>query len=1109
MASGRTHHTVSFVFALALLLNASGWSIQPVAQAQMSKPPSVGMADPAAVYCSRIMGYEFRVEPDVNGRDEGFCIFPDGEKCEAWAFLSGQCGREHSYCARQGHGTDVRTDGANGFSPVYAVCVNEAARAAEGATAGPATDLAGAVTDLVGLAEELRNDGCDGGSAPQSLAESHLSEPDKNEPQPRVGTEAVGYPSSFDWRTYNGQDWMTGIRDQGGCGSCWAFAAIGATEGEHNIAANNPDLDLDLSEQSLLACQAEGGGGGCCGGSSDSAFDYIVSTGVVDEACLPYVDGANCSCSYPGGCSASCSYKTGGACSSRTCSDRCSDWTNWLTRIDSYDDLSGLTSSIKDWVATKGPVVTYMGFGSDFGGYFDGSGIYRCTNDGSINHAVVIVGYNEPGNYWIIRNSWGAGWGEGGYFKLGYGECNVGSSAYAPLVVAPPPTVKLKVNGSDVPIRVPANSAATLSWKTTNATACTASSGWSGSRATSGSESTGPLSATRTYVLQCTGAGGTASDQVTVNVGLNLLCNGGFEQDRACWGGWGTDEKVLAPGFASANALHFFDSVRSKRSISQTVTVRGNAAYSLTGQVKTSSIDSGQEAHMVAEWRTRSGTVVWRDTVNVVDAPQDWGLKATTLVAPANAGRVRVYLELTKSASNDGVAWFDEVTLTEGTPPLPTVDLKINGSDGPVTISLNGAATLSWTTTNATGCTASGGWSGLRATSGSESTGALTSTQTYALQCTGAGGTASDQVTVNLQPICLTTPITVGGSNQNGSLTVLDCDAPHRPGSKADLYTFSASAGQIVAVALSAQSSVGLSADSAVGLTPDFDAYLILVGPDGSVVADNNDCPGWGPNSCLMDLTLPSSGTYTIEVTSRAAGATGSYELSLSSGPVCTLAVAPSDLTFESIPGGVCTPEQYFTIQNQVGCPTITGSASASPNPPFVVTSGGALSIAPGEARDVGVSFCPPPAGTVSGQTTFITNRGNTSRTLGVDDSGGCPVTALTPGATVSGTLATSDCHAPHRAGAYGDLYTFNGVAGQGVVLQLNSSVFDTYLFLLDSGGTVLAENDDTSEVNRNSQVIMALPYTGTYQLEATSYYSGVTGDYQVGVFFGVGNLRP
>jgi len=73
-----------------------------------------------------------------------------------------------------------------------------------------------------------------------------------------------------------------------------------------------------------------------------------------------------------------------------------------------------------------------MGIGSYYGGDFDGDGIYRCTNPNGpgINHGVIIAGYNDAGAYWIVKNSWGTYFGDGGYFKVGYGECGIESDVY-------------------------------------------------------------------------------------------------------------------------------------------------------------------------------------------------------------------------------------------------------------------------------------------------------------------------------------------------------------------------------------------------------------------------------------------------------------------------------------------------------------------------------------------------------------------------------------------------------------------------------------------------------------------------------------------------------
>jgi hypothetical protein len=70
-----------------------------------------------------------------------------------------------------------------------------------------------------------------------------------------------------------------------------------------------------------------------------------------------------------------------------------------------------------------------MGIQSGVGGHWDGD-VYRCTDDSTINHGVVIAGYSDDGGYWIVKNSWGSSWNGNGYFKVGYGECGIENYAY-------------------------------------------------------------------------------------------------------------------------------------------------------------------------------------------------------------------------------------------------------------------------------------------------------------------------------------------------------------------------------------------------------------------------------------------------------------------------------------------------------------------------------------------------------------------------------------------------------------------------------------------------------------------------------------------------------
>jgi len=206
-------------------------------------------------------------------------------------------------------------------------------------------------------------------------------------------------PSSFDWRSKDGKNYVTPVRDQGACGSCWAFAAAAALESYALIQTNTPGTDLNLSEQILVSCS---GAGSCDGGYPAGASDFIRNIGLPLETCYPYT-------------------ATNGVCR-----DACANW--WLSsplyRIGSwaYATLDNPTvNAIKNAVYNYGPVHTIMAVYEDF--FYYTGGIYSYTS-GSFEgyHAVTIVGYNDTGQYFIVKNSWGTNWGESGYFRIAYSE---------------------------------------------------------------------------------------------------------------------------------------------------------------------------------------------------------------------------------------------------------------------------------------------------------------------------------------------------------------------------------------------------------------------------------------------------------------------------------------------------------------------------------------------------------------------------------------------------------------------------------------------------------------------------------------------------------------
>jgi len=270
------------------------------------------------------------------------------------------------------------------------------------------------------------------------------------------------------------------------------------------------------------------------------------------------------------------------------------------------------------------------------------------------------------------------------------------------------PTVDIKANGSDVPITINYNNSATLSWTSTNANSCQASAGWSGTKAISGSESTGNLTNSQAFTLTCTGAGGSVSDSITINVAAS---NNNPPVANA-----GPDKEVFENNSVYLNG----------------------SGYDPDGDTITYS------------WYCTGGTL------------SGYNIAQPIFYAPAVSYNVNYTCALTVTDSH-GATGSDSmnVLVRKTTQTVPAVDLDANGSDGPITISYNTSANLYWTSSNANYCYASGGWSGNKAISGSEYTGNLTTSQTYTLTCTGAGGSVSDSVTVYVGSVSPVSTFTV------------------------------------------------------------------------------------------------------------------------------------------------------------------------------------------------------------------------------------------------------------------------------------------------------------------------------------------------------------
>ena len=201
---------------------------------------------------------------------------------------------------------------------------------------------------------------------------------------PNVGDSL---PDSVDWREKGA---VVAVKDQGSCGSCWAFSTIAAVEGVNAIVTG--DL-ISLSEQELVDCDTSYNQG-CNGGLMDYAFEFIIKNkGIDSEKDYPYTG-------------------RDGRCDQSRKNSR-------VVSIDSYEDVTPYDeAALQKAVASQPVAVAIEAGGRDFQLYQ--SGIFTGECGLNLDHGVNAVGYgSENGlDYWIVRNSWGAAWGESGYLRM-------------------------------------------------------------------------------------------------------------------------------------------------------------------------------------------------------------------------------------------------------------------------------------------------------------------------------------------------------------------------------------------------------------------------------------------------------------------------------------------------------------------------------------------------------------------------------------------------------------------------------------------------------------------------------------------------------------------
>ena len=239
----------------------------------------------------------------------------------------------------------------------------------------------------------------------QEFKSIYLASTVKYEPKVQNAIIHQIFPANVDWRSSNK---VTPVKNQGYCGSSWAFSTTGAIESAYSIKRNELH---SLSEQQLIDCSTDYGNKGCNSGSIQYSFDYAMVNGLVEESKYPYNDKDN----------------------------RCHKLKMLSPKI-KISNYAAVTSNSANALASAVAIQPVsVNVDASIWQFYDSGVIGAEDNCGTnLNSQVLVVGYDMINSIWIVKNSWGSDWGEQGYINIakidGQGVCGIQMMPYYPIV---------------------------------------------------------------------------------------------------------------------------------------------------------------------------------------------------------------------------------------------------------------------------------------------------------------------------------------------------------------------------------------------------------------------------------------------------------------------------------------------------------------------------------------------------------------------------------------------------------------------------------------------------------------------------------------------------